>query len=317
MSHAGEGCQTSTSGFVLISLAKRIAGLPQAIIIPSGLALVALIAVLDYLTGPRILLSIFYLLPVMLVAWSTESTECGLVVAAASCVVEPLEAILTDFRYESLPVAIWNGVVRLAVFCIVLYLMWQVRTLMSGIEERALVDELTGLANLRAFREKGTAEIERSRRFRHQLSLAYLDIDNFKSVNDRDGHATGDRVLITLAGVARATVRAVDTIARVGGDEFVVLMPETSAAAALPLAERLRAALSRAAVVGGVPVTCSIGLATFERAPTSVEEVLGAADRLMYEAKAAGGDTVRKGSAGSLRGPEPSRLVAFPRLSNH
>jgi diguanylate cyclase (GGDEF)-like protein len=197
-----------------------------------------------------------------------------------------------------------------------LYLMQQVRTLMSRLQERATVDDLTALANRRALCETVTGEIERSRRFHHHLSLAYLDIDNFKGVNDRAGHATGDRVLITLASVARATVRSVDTVARVGGDEFVILMPETGAAAASSLVERVREAFSRSAVVAGVPVTCSIGLATFGRIPASVEEMLDTADELMYEAKAAGGDIVRKGSADSRRGPEPSRPVAFPRASN-
>jgi diguanylate cyclase (GGDEF)-like protein len=290
--------------------------LPRAVNVAVGLMLIAAIGVLDYLTGPQILLSIFYLLPVMFVAWSTESTECGLVVAAVSCAVGPAEALMTSFQYVTLPVAIWNAAVRLALFCIVLYLMQQVRTLMSRLQERATVDELTAVANLRALRETATGEIERSRRFHHHLTLAYLDIDDFKGVNDRAGHATGDRVLITLASVAHATVRSVDTVARVGGDEFVILMPETGASAALPLMERLREAFSRAAGAGGVPVTCSIGLATFERAPSCVEVMLGAADELMYEAKAAGGDTVRKGNADFRRGPEPSRLVAFRRARN-
>jgi diguanylate cyclase (GGDEF)-like protein len=301
---------------MLNSLTTKVARLPRAVLIAVALILIAAIAVLDYLTGPQILLSIFYFLPVMFVAWSTGSTKCALIVAGAGCLVGPAEALLTDFHYVTLPVAIWNAAVRLALFCIVIYLMQEVRTLMAQLQDQATVDELTSLANLRALRETATGEIERSLRFHHHLSVAYLDIDDFKGVNDRAGHTAGDRVLITLASVARATTRSVDTVARVGGDEFVILMPETGAAAALPLLDRLRETFSRAAVVAGAPITCSIGLATFERAPASVEGMLAAADELMYEAKAAGGDTVRKGNAGFRRGPELNRVVAFPRSSN-
>jgi diguanylate cyclase (GGDEF)-like protein len=91
----------------------------------------------------------------------------------------------------------------------------------------------------------------------------------------------------------RATARSVDAVARLGGDEFVILMPETDAEAALPLAERLCTACAQAAGSGAGPVTCSIGLVTFARAPEDVEGLLTTADALMYEAKTAGGDCVR------------------------
>ena len=277
---------------MLSSLFRRLAGLPRGWVVAIGLAFTLAIAVLDSITGPRILLSLFYLLPVMLVAWATESTGCGLIVAGASSLVGPVEAVLTGFRYDSLPVAFWNGLVRLAVFGIVLYLMESVRSLMARLQELALSDELTGLANLRAFREVAAKEIDRSRRFHHELSLAYIDIDDFKGTNDRLGHEAGDRMLIALASLALATARSVDTVARIGGDEFVIIMPETGADAALPLATRLRAAFPRAAAVGDATATCSIGLASFTHSPDSVEALLTAADALMYEAKAAGRDRV-------------------------
>jgi diguanylate cyclase (GGDEF)-like protein len=278
----------------------------------AGLVLITAIAFFDYLTGPRVLLSIFYLLPVMLVAWASGSSACGLTVAVGTFMVGPIEAMITDFRYVSLPVAIWNGAVRLSVFCVVLLLMSRVRTLMNKLEEQALADELTGLANLRALRETVAIEIERSRRFDHPLTLAYLDIDDFKGVNDRVGHVAGDRVLVSLASVARATMRSIDTVVRVGGDEFVILMPETGDETALPLADRLRAAFSRAVKVEGIPVTCSIGLASFRRPPASVDEMLATADELMYEAKADGGDAVRAVEVTSpVGGPRSARVIAF------
>ena len=294
------------------SMLERLQRLPRVAVLLLGLALIAGIAWLDNVTGPKLLLNVFYLLPVMLVAWVTASTAYGLLAVLATFLVGPLETYRDGHGFYSLPVATWNAGMRTAVFCIVLLLLAEVRKLVARLQEQSLTDELTGLANRRAFLDVAAREIERSRRYRHELSLAYLDIDAFKAANDRFGHAVGDRVLIALAGLARATARSVDTVARIGGDEFVILMPETDAPAALPLAERLRAACSRAAGTGAAPVTCSIGVVTFERAPSDLEELLTSADALMYEAKAAGGDGVRHARVGAPRSTATDgRLLPF------
>ena len=134
-------------------------------------------------------------------------------------------------------------------------------------------------------------------------------------MNDENGHLAGDHVLVALAGLARAVARTVDMVARIGGDEFVILMPETDARAALPLAERLRTACSRAAGAGAVRVTCSVGLVTFERPPDDIEDLLASADTLMYEAKAAGGDGIRQASVGATQSLTDGQLVRFPARS--
>ena len=294
------------------SVLERLERLPRLVVLLLGLALIAAIAWLDYVTGPKLLLNVFYLLPVMLVAWVTASTTCGLLAVLATFLVGPLEAFFDGLHLYTLPVEVWNAGMRTAVFCIVLLLLAEVRELVARLQEQSLTDELTGVANRRAFLEVATREIERSRRYRHELSLAYLDIDDFKAVNDRRGHVVGDRVLVALAGLARATARTVDTVARIGGDEFVILMPETDAHVAVPLAERLRAACSRAAGSDAAPVTCSVGVVTFECAPTDVEDLLASADALMYEAKAAGGDTVRHARVGAAEATAAEgRLLPF------
>jgi diguanylate cyclase (GGDEF)-like protein len=298
------------------SVLERLQRLPRFAVLLLGLAAIAGIAWLDSVTGPKLMLNVFYLLPVMFVAWVTASTPYGLLAVLATFVVGPLETYLDGLGFYSLPMAAWNAGMRTAVFCIVLLLLAEVRKLVARLQEQSLTDELTGVANRRAFLDVAAREIERSRRYQHELSLAYLDIDAFKAANDRFGHAVGDRVLIALAGVARATARSVDTVARIGGDEFVILMPETDARAALPLAERLRTACSRAAGLGAAPITCSIGLVTFERAPGDVEELLTSADALMYEAKAAGGDGVRHALLGAARSTAADgRLLPFAQRS--
>ena len=293
------------------SLLERLQRLPRIIVLLLGLASIVAIAWVDSVTGPKLLLNVFYLLPVMLVAWVTASTAYGMAAVLATFLVGPLEAYLEGFHLYSLPVAAWNAGMRAAVFCIVLLLLAEVRRLVERLQEQSSTDELTGVANRRAFHAVAAREIERSRRYEHELSLAYLDIDGFKAVNDRNGHAIGDRVLVALAGLARATARSVDTVARLGGDEFVILMPETDAAAALPLAERLRAACSQAAGTGRARVTCSVGVVTFERAPRDLEELITSADELMYQAKAAGGDGVRQANVCAESSPATSPPLPF------
>jgi diguanylate cyclase (GGDEF)-like protein len=298
------------------SLLERASRLPRPVVLLIGVLAIAAIAGLDYVTGPRLLLNVFYLLPVMFVAWLTASSVYGLLAVLATFLVGPLEAYLDGFHFYSLPVAAWNAGMRAAVFCIVILLLAEVSRLVDRLQAQSQTDELTGVANRRAFFEVATGEIERSRRYHHELSLAYIDIDRFKIVNDRDGHALGDRALVALASVARATVRTVDTVARLGGDEFVILMPETDASVALPLAERLCTACSKAAGSGERTVTCSVGLVTFVRPPHDLEELLGRADALMYEAKQAGGDRVHHAAVGASS-PESTdaRLLPFRQRS--
>jgi diguanylate cyclase (GGDEF)-like protein len=278
-----------------------------------GLALVAGVACLDYVGGAKLLLSIFYLLSVMMVSWWTSSTLYGLLVALASAAAGPVVAYLLDFRAVSLPVSLWNNGVRLTVFCVVLYLLHRMRRLNAKLAEMALSDELTGLANLRAFRRLAAQEIERSARYDHELSLAYVDIDHFKDINDGRGHLEGDRVLQALAGITRATARTSDTVARIGGDEFVILMPETGSEAAIAVATRLLEVVPKGVSRDGVPVTCSIGLASFREAPVSVEFMLSAADELMYVAKAAGRNALRQAVFDAQTGlPYRGQVLPFP-----
>jgi len=296
----------------LKSAFERLKHAPRPLVLLLGLVLIAAIGWVDHATGPKLLLNVFYLLPVMLVAWTTASTAYGLLAALATFIPGPLEAHLDGGQFYSLPVAVWNAGTRTAVFCIVLLLLAELRKLIARLQEQSHTDELTGVANRRAFLLIAAREIERSRRYEHELSLAYLDIDGFKAVNDRAGHVAGDRVLFALAGLARATARSVDSVARLGGDEFAILMPETDAEAALPLAERLHEACSQAAGSDSGRVTCSIGLVTFERALKDVEELLAAADSLMYEAKEAGGDGVRHARVGEdAPAPSEGRLLPF------
>ena len=120
-----------------------------------------------------------------------------------------------------------------------------------------------------------------------------MDVDDFKQVNDRHGHSAGDRLLKAVADSIGQNVRDVDTVARLGGDEFAVLMPETGETAAQVVIRRVRRQLLEASRREGLPVTFSIGVVTWYAPPATVDEVLRAADSLMYAAKRLGKNTVR------------------------
>ncbi|MEV8513225.1 diguanylate cyclase [Dactylosporangium sp. NPDC051484] len=171
----------------------------------------------------------------------------------------------------------------------------------------SLTDPLTGLSNYRYLRESLRREIERASRFGRALAVLVLDLDHFKEVNDTHGHPAGDAVLAEVARRLRAEIREVDFAFRQGGEEFVVLLPETDASGAAVLAERLGTAVRRASVLAvsssagqpprRIPITVSIGIAVFPHHGTTGQAVLEAADDALYAAKAGGRDTYRLAAA--------------------
>jgi diguanylate cyclase (GGDEF)-like protein len=168
----------------------------------------------------------------------------------------------------------------------------------TDLEALAAIDFLTGLYNRRQFEALARAELARSQRYMRPLSLLMLDIDQFRAVNDRLGHAAGDRVLQNVAAICRAEKRDSDVVARVGDEEFAVLLPETAESAALQFAERLRAQVRDSTPLGSgenVSVTVSIGLAGASVRTSGIQALIRQAEQARYEAKRTGGDRVMVG----------------------
>jgi diguanylate cyclase (GGDEF)-like protein len=173
-------------------------------------------------------------------------------------------------------------------------------TLRAALQEArraSMTDEMTGIWNYRYFRLRMDEEIQRARRFQHPLSLLLLDLDRFKQANDRYGHQHGDSILRELARRVGGNIRDVDTFARYGGEEFMLILPETDAAGAMVVAEKLRAEISARPFQGGpgstfVTVTVSIGVACHPMNGDTAVSLIRAADMALYRAKAAGRDRV-------------------------
>jgi len=161
--------------------------------------------------------------------------------------------------------------------------------------ELATADPLTGVANRRHFLEKAEAEVQRAARYGHPLSLALMDLDHFKKVNDTHGHHVGDEALQHFCRVLGSMLRDVDLVGRIGGEEFAVLLPETDLAQASRAAERMRAALEASPVPaesGPLPLTLSAGVATYGPGAGTIDALLQKADAAMYQAKSAGRNQV-------------------------
>jgi diguanylate cyclase (GGDEF)-like protein len=163
---------------------------------------------------------------------------------------------------------------------------------LDSCEEAAFTDHLTGLANRRRFERQLEREVSRTRRFNRPFCLLLLDIDLFKRVNDTYGHDVGDDVIRRLGNALQAGTRGIDTAARVGGEEFGVILTETDFAHGLEVAQRLRASISEMDVPVAGRITVSVGLAEFNAASRDARELFNAADAALYEAKRRGRDRV-------------------------
>ena len=161
--------------------------------------------------------------------------------------------------------------------------------LVDRLERQAAEDPLTGLANQRAFYRDCATEFSRAQRGEVELSIIVLDLDDFKAINDAHGHPYGDQILLGVADALRASIRQHDTAARLGGEEFAILLPDADTAAAQDIAERARDAIAHVPVTGGT-LSCSAGVATAAPIDASPADLIALADRALYEAKRRGRD---------------------------
>jgi diguanylate cyclase (GGDEF)-like protein len=257
-----------------------------------GVALVIILGIIDYISGYELNLSLFYLIPIFIVAWFTDGQK-GLVFSFASTVVGFLANYLSGQTYSNPSIFVWNAVLRLGFYLVVSWLVTTLKRTSTGNLELARTDYVTGAISVRYFYELAQAEMRRSQRSRSPISMAYIDLDNFKVVNDQLGHSTGDRVLRAVTDGIRRQVRQVDTLSRLGGDEFALLLPETDGEAAKTVLNSIHASLVDEMLRNVWMVTFSVGVVTFNEVPKTVDEMVRMADNVMYSVKAAGKNGVK------------------------
>ncbi len=304
--------RTSASG----ADARPLGRIPPIAWLASAMGMIACVGVADYLTGIATSLMLFYLAPIGFGTWFV-SLRGGLILAFTSTVVsfaaDALHGTAGAHAHLPIPMLGWNALMQLGTSSALVLMLAALRGRLEGEELLARTDALTRIANRRAFFETTALEIERARRTQRPLSLAYVDCDGFKDVNDRLGHAQGDALLATVAQTLQANLRAVDSVARLGGDEFGILLPETDGEETAALLARVHAALLSSMAAHDWPVGFSAGAATFLLPPGSVDEIVARADALMYAAKREAKGSVRLASyQGGSRGA-PATSAGEPR----
>jgi len=244
------------------------------------------VSLLDMLTGNELDLAIFYLGPVILATWFV-TRRMGTALAVLSAASWLAINVALGAAYTTPLIPFWDTLVRLTFFAITILLTSRVKQSMATERLLSRTDVLTGVANMRAFEDRVGLELNHMRRTASPLTFAYVDLDNFKEVNDTMGHHEGDEVIRHIAGTLRSRLRSTDLVARLGGDEFGILLPDTDESAATTVLEQMRCAVTDS-VESRWRVGITMGVITFLEPPPGIDALVGLADRRMYEGKRAG-----------------------------
>lgn len=280
---------------------------PKWLLLIFGVVLIGILGVIDHITGDYSL-ALFYLLPVFLGAWFVNK-RAGLVMGLLSGLAIVLaHEIPHPGTFDPFVMRVWNTSMEVLFLFIMSYMFSMLRRDFEVEKALARQDQLTNAVNRRSFQELAEYEINQSRRHQRVLSVAYIDLDNFKTVNDSMGHHVGDDLLVKVVQTLQQNIRSTDVVARLGGDEFCILFPETSSDATKDILEKLQGRLLSTMAANAWPVTFSIGAITYKNPPASVDSMLKEADARMYAAKKDGKNMISHAIVES-HGPTASSTV--------
>lgn len=255
-----------------------------------GLAWVALFGALDTFVPVKIDFSFLYLLPVAFVTWFAGRGN-GFIISLICASLWSVD----NFVENDLIVSIWNIFSTASIFIAVSAMLSKIHQLWKNDIALSRTDPLTGVMNTRAFSELVDYEILRLQREGSPFSLAYLDVDNFKAVNDRHGHKMGDELLKAVVSNMLGNLRKTDVIARMGGDEFAIFLPATSHEAVQVVMRKVKEELRALTADHNWPTTFSIGVVTCNHGACELDGIITLADELMYEVKNTGKNNIRFG----------------------
>lgn len=249
-----------------------------------SVSLVVLLTVAEVAFGDVVAFEPFYTLPITLTSWY-GSRKSGVLLALLSAVALVASKSVANHEPISLQWYLIECLSYAIAFVSLAILVTNFRNVHRVEAIAADTDNLTGIYNSRGFYAELANELIRSIRYNHVFSLAYLDIDDFKYVNDTMGHFEGDKLLVEVANCLKSNLRKTDIAARIGGDEFACLFPETEQEEAKTAFAKAGEILRKRMKERGWPVGFSVGLVTFETIPNDIKEALKAADELMYSVK--------------------------------
>jgi diguanylate cyclase (GGDEF)-like protein len=258
----------------------------------TALLLVCIISAIDYLVGYEISTSLFFLIPIALVTWY-DNQRSGIYFSFLSAAIWHLiDTELSNHPYTHPLIPYWNTGVRLVLFLVTTQFLGLLKSQMNREKNLSRTDGLTGLMNRLGFTEAAERMFELAARHGRPTCLAYFDLDNFKEVNDRQGHSEGDKVLQTVGEILLSSMRKTELAGRLGGDEFAIALPETNLAGAQAALGKIRKNLSRSMQENNWPVGFSIGVISFDTPPASFDEAIRLADALMYKVKNSGKNNI-------------------------
>ncbi|MCB9987829.1 MAG: GGDEF domain-containing protein [Rhodospirillales bacterium] len=267
-----------------MNIDKLLMNTPAVGVTVVGMVSVLFIAVFDYLTGYEINFFIFYAIPIGFMTWY-RTWKAGLLFTVICALIWFFVDHYSGRQYSHLLVPYWNGLVRISFFSFVVYALTNIKDKLILEELNADFDSLTSLLNGRGFRERAATLFLLIRREKNPYSIAFVDLDDFKKVNDSYGHAEGDKVLRSVAKIMKNSLRASDLACRLGGDEFVIFLPDTGLDQAKIVMEGLKEKLEAMVTDNHWPVGFSVGTCGFNSTETNIEDAIAEADSLMYEAK--------------------------------
>lgn len=244
-----------------------------------GLLCLSAIVFIDWYHGVAINFTFLYIFPVAFTTWFAGK-RCGAFVAAIASLSY---AINSELFFDT--AAVWNSAGTFVVFSAIGILVSTVHTLWEKEQFLSRNDHLTGLLNSRAFLELLDYEISRYKRSPAPFSLAYIDLDSFKEVNDTYGHQRGDELLKLASNVMRSTLRTTDLASRMGGDEFAILFPNTDIEQIRGVEDKIRRKFVAVMEENHWPTSFCMGIVTFNSSPSNTDDAIKLADSAMYRAK--------------------------------
>lgn len=272
---------------LLVKIDRNLENVDTGTFALTCLLMVTVLGWLDYATGFEISFSFFYLLPILLAAWYI-GLRYSILITTLSLLTWLFTNLIAGETFSNEYIRYFNFGVRLIVFFLVALLLRELKHALRYERRLARTDHLTGIFNRREFHEQLEYEIKRAARLNYPITFAYIDLDNFKQLNDKQGHAAGDEQLKLIALSISKTIRKTDLFARLGGDEFGLFLPNVDQTAARMVIAKVENAVTAQMQNLHSPITLSMGVVTFHMPPASSKELILKADALMYEAKQKG-----------------------------
>jgi diguanylate cyclase (GGDEF)-like protein len=261
-------------------------------LIAIAIGTVFIVGYTDYVTGIELSLSLFYLIPITMAAWALGK-NAGLNLSVLCATTWLITNLLAGLFLPNTFIGMWNTLIRFGFYATVTILLTELR---HALEEESLLantDPLTGAMNRRSFNDIAEKKMIIAEVNRRTYTMVYIDLDNFKAVNDTLGHAIGDLVLKSVVDTVYKQIRATDLLARLGGDEFAILLTEIDQEQAKPIVERLQLSLLENMRTNNWNITFSIGVLTVLSMPESADKLVTLTDALMYEVKSKGKNAIQ------------------------